>query len=87
MEADYRRAMIIHYTKYAEEKFFILQEHNCQILKEDINAIIKLPDTTDKRKDYIIASGTLRPHDEVWEVIYKKQDSVISVITFYPVKL
>ena len=36
--------MIIHYTKHAEEKFFILQKHGRQILKEDITEILKTPD-------------------------------------------
>ena len=78
--------MIIHYTKHAEEKFFILQRHGRQILKEDITALIKIPENIDKRDEYTVISGTVSPEDESWEVIYKKEGTAIRVLTFYPVK-
>ena len=78
--------MIIHYTKNAEEKFFVLQEHGCQILKEDITSIIATPVGVEKRKEYTYVRGAVPPEEGLWEVIYKKEDSIVSVMTFYPVK-
>lgn len=79
--------MIIHYTKNAEDKFFILQEHGCQILKEDITSIIKLPEKIEQRKEYTYVCGAVPPYEGLWEVIYKKENTILSVMTFYPVKL
>ena len=78
--------MIIHYTKHAEEKFFILQEHGCQILKEDVTSLIKLPNDLVERNDYYFACGSIAPNDDPWEVIYTKEGNIIKVLTFYPIR-
>ena len=78
--------MIIYYTKHAEDKFFLLQEHGRQILKEDINNIIKLPDFIDRRKEHIFACGKVAPNDDMWEVIYTEEGNMAKVLTFYPIK-
>lgn len=78
--------MIIHYTKHAENKFFILQEHGCHILKEDITALIKLPEDIVDRKDHVIVCGNIAPNADPWEIIYTKESNVIKVLTFYPIK-
>lgn len=78
--------MIIYYTKYAEEKFYILQEHGRQVLKEDITAIVKLPDGAKEKKGYWYIQGLIKPDDDCWEVVYKKEDGVVHIVTFYPIK-
>ena len=78
--------MIIHYTKYAEEKFYILQKHGRQILKEDITAIVKIPENAHEKRGYWYVDGALPPEDECWEVVYKKEEGVLRIITFYPIK-
>jgi hypothetical protein len=78
--------MIIHYTKYAEEKFFILQNHGRQILKEDITEIVKIPDGANEKKGFVFAHACLPPDNYCWEVVYKKEDGVLRIITFYPIK-
>jgi|ETNmetMinimDraft_26_1059896.scaffolds.fasta_scaffold146135_3 hypothetical protein len=76
--------MIIHYTKHAEEKFFILQKHGRQILKEDITEILKTPDECEKKDGLVFAKGMTNPGNEKWQIVYKKIDTVTSVLTMYP---
>ena len=78
--------MIIHYTKYAEQKFFILQEHGRQILKEDVTAIVKVPERAHEKKGYWYATAAIPPGNECWEVVYKKEEGVLRIVTFYPTK-
>jgi hypothetical protein len=76
--------MIIHYTKHAEEKFFTLQKHGRQILKEDVTAIVKFPDATRMRDQLVFSKKELVPNGESWEVAFKQEGTVVTVITFYP---
>ncbi len=71
---------MIYFTKYAEQKFDILNKHKVYFTKEQIEDCLKLPDKTGKKGKYLTARK-----DEI-KVIYQKQDGVIRVITFYPVK-
>lgn len=71
---------MIYFTKYAEEKFDILNKHRVFITKEQVEDALKTPDTTSKEGNYL--SNT---KDNV-RVLYKKEDSVLKIFTFYPVK-
>jgi len=70
----------IYFTKYAEEKFFILNRHKGYFTHEQIEGCIKLPDKIKKKGDYYYATK------EDLRAVYKKEVGVIKVITFYPVK-
>lgn len=76
--------MILHYTKHAEKKFYVLQRHGRQVFKEDINDIIKLPTKTAKKHNLFFVEGCIAANNEYWEVIYRKEESVIHILTFYP---
>ncbi len=71
---------MIHYTHYAEKKFDILNKHKVFFTKEQIEEVIKLPDKTSKKGNYLSAKK------DVIKVVYSKQDNIIKIITFYPVK-
>jgi len=77
--------MILHYTKHAEEKFFVLQRHGRQILKEDVNDIVKFPESVETKGNLIFARGIVRSLSEPWETVYKKDETIISILTFYPI--
>lgn len=71
---------MIYFTKYAEQKFDILNKHKIYFTKEQIEDTLKLPDKTGKKGEYLTARK-----DEI-KVIYQKTDGVTRIITFYPVK-
>jgi len=71
---------MLYFTKYAEQKFDILNKHKVYFTREQIENCLKLPDKTGKKNKYLTAEK-----DRI-KVIYKKEGGVIRVITFYPVK-
>ena len=71
---------MIYFTKYAEQKFDILNKYKVYLRREQIEEAIKLPEKISKKGNYLAARK-----DEV-KVVYKKESGVIRVITFYPVK-
>lgn len=71
---------MIHFTKYAENKFDILNKHKVYFTREQIEDVIKLPDKISKKGKYLAARK-----DNV-KAVYKKESGIIRVITFYPVK-
>ena len=71
---------MIYFTKYAENKFDILNKYKVFFTREQIEDTIKAPDKINKKGNYLAARK-----DNV-KVVYNKQAGVIKVITFYPVK-
>ena len=72
---------MIYFTKYAEQKFNILNKHKVYFTREQIEDVVKLPDKISKKGKYLAARK-----DNV-KTIYKKENGVIRVITFFPVKV
>lgn len=71
---------MIYFTKYAENKFDILNKHKVYFTREQIEDAVKSPDKTGKKNKYLTALK-----DGI-KVIYQKENEIIKVITFYPVK-
>lgn len=71
---------MIHFTKYAENKFEILNKYKVYFTKEQIEDCLKLPDKTYKKGKYLAA------RKENIKVVYRKEDGMVKVVTFYPVK-
>jgi len=71
--------MII-FTSYSNQKFDILNKHKVFLRKEEVEEAIKSPDQVKKQNKYFGATK-----DGI-KVIYKKEDEIIKVITFFPVK-
>jgi len=69
-----------YFTKYAENKFDILNKHKVYFTREQIGDVINLPNKINKKGNYLAAQK------ENIKVIYKKENGIIKVITFYPVK-
>ena len=78
--------MKIIYTKHAKKKFIDLAKLGIVVEKKLIKEIIANPLHTDLETDppKIIVSGNLNAH--ILRVVYKKEDDIITVITFYPTK-
>jgi len=71
---------MFYFTKYAEQKFDILNKHKIFFTREQIEDTISSPDKTGKKDKLLTAQK------ENVKVIYKKEDEIIKIITFYPIK-
>ncbi|MEI6596813.1 MAG: hypothetical protein WCL13_01200 [bacterium] len=71
---------MLYFTKYAESKFDILNKHKVYFTREQIEDTIGAPDKTGKKNKLLIAQK------ENIKVIYKKEEDILKIITFFPVK-
>lgn len=71
---------MLYYTKYANDKFEILNKHKVFFTKEQIEDAINLPDKLGKKGKYLGAKK-----DGI-KVVYLKDGEVNKIITFYPIK-
>ncbi|MCK5320898.1 hypothetical protein KAJ61_05950 [Candidatus Parcubacteria bacterium] len=71
---------MIYFTSYANQKFEILNKHKVFFRKEEIEDVIKNPDKTVKKGNYLSVRK-----DNI-KVVYDKREGVARVITFYPIK-
>lgn len=71
---------MLYFTKYAENKFDILNKHKIFFRKEQVEDAVSHPDRLGKKGKLITAE-----RDGV-KVIYKKEDGIIKIITFFPTK-
>ena len=71
---------MIYFTSYANQKFDLLNKNKVFLRKEEIEQTVSAPDEIKKQGKYFSATK-----DGI-KVIYKKEDEVIKVITFFPVK-
>ena len=67
------------------DKFPILKKRGFDLNKQQVLSVIKKPDHTDRISDYpkVIASGSL-DEKHILRVVYKLDNGIIKVITFYP---
>lgn len=76
---------IIFSSHALRDKFPLLRKHGFNLTRKDIKTIVKNPDHLDETSDYpkIIAS---KDFDErhILRVVYKLEDGIIKIITFYP---
>ncbi len=70
---------MIYFSKYAEQKFELLNAHKVYIRKEEIERVIISPEKLGKIGALVTAQA-----DNI-KVIYQKESNLIKVITFYPV--
>ena len=71
---------MFYFTKYAENKFDILNKHKVYFTREQIKDTVSAPDKVGKKGKLLTAQK------EDIKVIYKKEAEVIKIITFFPVK-
>ena len=68
------------FTKYAEQKFDILNKHKVFFTREQIEDVVNDPDKILKNKKYYFAEK-----DGI-KVVYQKENELIKIVTFYPTK-
>jgi hypothetical protein len=71
---------MFYFTKYAEQKFDILNKYKVFFTKEQVEDAVANAEKNSKKRKYLIAKK-----DEM-AVVYKKEDEIIKIITFYPIK-
>ncbi|MFA6550962.1 MAG: hypothetical protein WCV41_00310 [Patescibacteria group bacterium] len=70
----------IYFTKYANDKFEILNKYKTFVTKEQVEEAVRLPDVTRRKGKYsIYVKGELA-------VVVKMEDGINKIITFYPTK-
>lgn len=71
---------MIYFTKYANNKFEILNKHKVYFRREEVEETVSAPDNLRKSgKNYFA-------HKDGVGVVYEKEWGEIKVISFYPVK-
>jgi hypothetical protein len=71
---------MISFTKYAEQKFDILNDHKVFLTREQVLEALKTPDKVSKK-------GTcLSARKDGVKVVYRKDGGNIRIVTFYPIK-
>ena len=71
---------MLYFTKYAENKFEILNRHKVYFTREQVEDAMAAPDKTGKK------SGLSCAQKDGLKVVYKKEAGVLKIITFYPIK-
>ena len=61
---------MIRFTKYAEQKFDILNKHKVFITREQVEDAVNLPEKLEKKNKYLLA------RKEGVKVIYKKESEI-----------
>ena len=71
---------MIYFTKYSESKFDILNKYKVFFTKELVEDTVKTPEKISRKNKYFVAQK------EGMAVLYKKENDIIKIITFYPIK-
>jgi len=71
---------MIYYTKYAEEKFEILNKHKVFFTREQVEDAIATPEKSKRKGKYFTFQK------DKLKVISQKDGEMIKIITFYPTK-
>ena len=75
---------MIYFTKHAKEKFEILQKHKFSISKEQVTEAIKNPEKIDYSRSPLLIAQRKFDKTHVLRVVYKQEEGLIKIITFYP---
>ena len=76
--------MQIRFTQHAEEKFYVLMRHGWNISREKVEETVQNSVVLDhSRRPLVIAQSSLDER-HVLRVVYKQDEGVAVVITFYP---
>lgn len=80
MSQEVAHKNMLYFTKYAEEKFLILNKYKVFFTREQIEDTVNTPNKTEKNGAHFSCEK-----DGI-KVILKKENNISKVITFFPVK-
>ncbi|KKR91473.1 MAG: hypothetical protein UU95_C0002G0026 [Parcubacteria group bacterium GW2011_GWC2_42_12] len=71
---------MFYFTKYAEQKFDILNRHKVFFTREQVEDAVAAPEKQNRKGKLMAAQK------EGIKVIYKKDGDILKIMTFFPVK-
>lgn len=77
---------MIHFTRYAHNKFGVLERHGFSVSREVVSRAVALPDSVDESRRPLFAYQKNIHERIALRVICRQEDGVARVITFYPVR-
>ncbi|MBI4050522.1 MAG: DUF4258 domain-containing protein [Candidatus Doudnabacteria bacterium] len=75
---------MIYFTKHATNKFEILRRHKVYVSEAQVIETISSPDLTDESRLPLLIAQKALDQTHVLRVVYKQENGMIRVITFYP---
>jgi len=75
---------MIYFTKHAEEKFEILKRHKFYVSKKQVQETIENYEKIDYSRSPLLIAQRKFDKNHVLRVVYKQEEGLIKIITFYP---
>jgi len=75
---------MIVFTKHAKDKFEVLKRHKFLITEKQVLTTMRRPDLIDKSRSPLLIAQRKIDKRHVLRVVYKKENRIIKIITFYP---
>jgi len=76
--------MRIRFTKHAKEKFILMRQSGFPVLRKEVVQTIKTPVKIEERTDGTSIVTSIYDPTHVLRVVYRIENAIIIVITFYP---
>ena len=76
--------MKFHFTKHAQQKFVIVRSSGFQIIRNQVQQTIVSPIKVEDRLDGTYIATSIFDERHVLRVVYRYEDDIIVIITFYP---
>ncbi|MEK7520126.1 MAG: hypothetical protein AAB581_02705 [Patescibacteria group bacterium] len=74
------------FTKYANDKFAVLERHGFVVTKVQVEQVLKTPDAVDASRAPVYIAQRRANDERVLKAAYKKEGDIVKVLTFYPGK-
>jgi hypothetical protein len=75
---------MIVFTKHAKEKFLVLKRHGVNVTEKQVFNALEFPDMLDRARFPLFIAQIVFDAHRVLRVVYKQENGVKTVITFYP---
>lgn len=78
--------MSFHFTSHAKDKFLKVEKAGFTLSQKDLKDTISNPLFLENRTDGTYIASSLLDKNHILRVVYRKENDIIIVITFYPAK-
>jgi hypothetical protein len=78
--------MRFYFTKHAKEKFAKVKKAGFPLKNEQVENTIENPNCIENRKDGTFIASKILDSTYVLRVVYRKENDIMIVITFYPAR-
>lgn len=75
---------MIFFTAYANKKFSVLERHGILFAREEVASAVGSPDAIDGTKKPLVFARKKLNNGRTLCVVYKKEEELQKIITFYP---